>query len=156
MATDLPSDLSVARALLAETRSAALATLDSAGAPFASYVQVAPGPDNSPVLLLSRLALHTRNLMRDPRASLLLVRQPPLAVRAAAAERLTLSGRVVGDDNPDARRMFLARHPEASGYADFGDFGFYRLEIEAGHLVAGFGRIATLSPAELNGRAPES
>lgn len=147
MAGEEPADVELARALMASTRSAALASLDRGGAPFASFVLVAPGPDNAPFLLLSRLALHTRNLQRDPRASLLMVGTSPEA--SAATLRLTLTGRVVGDDNPEGRRLFLAAHPEAARYADFTDFGFNRFDVEAGHLVAGFGRIRSLDRFEL-------
>lgn len=146
------SEIALALTLLREARTGSLATLDSKGAPFASYVTLAPGVDNSPVLLLSRLAAHTRNLQRDPRASLLLVCDPSRDSESMAAQRLTLTGRVAGDDNPAARRLFLANHPDASRYADFGDFGIYRFAVEAGHLVAGFGRIASLAAADLIGQ----
>ena len=149
MAADSPSATAVARSLLLETRSAALATLDSSGAPFASYVHVAPALDGSPLMLLSRLAAHTRNLQREPRGSLLLVREPPHNRESAAAQRLTLTGRALGDDNPEARRLFLIGHPGAALYAGFADFGIYRFEVEAGHLVAGFGQIASLTRAAL-------
>jgi hypothetical protein len=66
-----------------------------------------------------------------------------------AASRLTLTGRLLRDDDPEAKRIFLKRQPDAARYADFADFSFYRFHIEAGHLVAGFGRIVGLSPAEL-------
>jgi putative heme iron utilization protein len=148
-----PAEVSLARALISSTRSAALATLDQGGAPFASFVLVAPGPDNAPFLLLSRLALHTRNLQRDPRASLLMVGTHPDEASAATI-RLTLTGRVVGDDNPEGRRLFLAGHPEAARYADFSDFGFYRFDVEAGHLVAGFGRITSLDRCDLGQSHP--
>jgi heme iron utilization protein len=130
-------------------RSAALATLDGNGAPFASYVTVAPAADGSPLLLLSRLALHTKNLQRDARASLLFVREPGPGEEAMAALRLTLSGAVLGDEDPDSARRFLARNPDAERYSGFADFSLYRLHVSAGHLVAGFGRIVSLPAAEL-------
>ena len=148
-----PAEVGLARALITSTRSAALATLDRGGGPFASFVLVAPGPDNVPFLLLSRLALHTRNLQSDPRASLLMVGTSPDEASAATL-RLTLTGRVVGDDNPEGSRLFLAAHPEAARYADFTDFGFYRFDVEAGHLVAGFGRITSLDRSELGQTHP--
>ena len=153
MLGEQPSEVGLARALIASTRSAALATLDGSGAPFASFGVVAPGPDNAPFLLLSRLALHTRNLQSDPRASLLMV-ATGADEASAATVRLTITGRAVGDDNPEGRRLFLACHPEAAGYAEFKDFGFYRFDVEAGHLVAGFGRIRTLDRFELGQGLP--
>ena len=130
-------------------RAAALATLDENGAPFASYVTVAPAADGSPLLLLSRLAVHTKNLQRDARASLLFVREPGPGEEAMTALRLTLSGAVLGDDDTESTRRFLAGNPDAERYSGFADFSLYRFHVSAGHLVAGFGRIVSLSPAEL-------
>ena len=62
MAADTVSEAAVARALLSRGGSAALATLEDTGGPFASYVITAPAADGSPLLLLSRLAVHTRNI----------------------------------------------------------------------------------------------
>jgi putative heme iron utilization protein len=138
----------LARTLLRTIRSGALATMDPAsGAPFASLVSVATDVDGSPLLLVSRLAAHTTHLDHDPRASLLLAasgKGDPLA-----HPRLTLTGRVAVTEDSRARRRFLARHPKAALYADFPDFSFRRLAIEAAHLNGGFARAARLSPAEI-------
>lgn len=150
LSTDRDAEAAVARALIAAGGTASLATLDAEGAPFASYVIIAPDPGGAPVTLLSRLAIHTRNLERDQRASLLFVREPEPGGERMTAERVTLTGRFMKTDDPEARRLFLERHPDAARYADFADFSFYRFEIAAGHLVAGFGRIVDFTPAELS------
>jgi putative heme iron utilization protein len=134
--------------LLREIGTGALGSLNEDGSPYASLVTVASHADGAPVLLLSKLAKHTRNIARDPRVSLL------LAAKAGDSDPLTgarvsISGRIAKTSDPAARRRFLARHPEAALYADFPDFGFYRIEIESAHLVAGFGRIVELSAAEI-------
>jgi putative heme iron utilization protein len=139
----------IARELLSAGGPASLATLDERGAPFASYVVTAPGPELAPLLLLSRLAVHSRNLDGDARASLLFVREPPTGSESLAAVRLTLTGRAVKNADPELLRRYIARHPDAERYAGFGDFSVYRFEMEAGHLVAGFGRIVGISPAEV-------
>jgi len=145
--------VATARRLLRTARDAALATLATeGGAPFASLVSVATLPAGDPVLLLSTLALHTRNLERDPRASLLLA--DPRSGDPLEGARVTVSGRLerIAADDPGletARRRFLARHPKAAGYAGFADFSFWRMAVEGAHLVAGFGRIVALAPAEL-------
>ncbi len=142
----------VARTLLRESTTGALATLDSDGTPYASLVQVGTLPDGAPTLLLSGLARHTRNLKADSRASLLLDERgrpgaaPGEELRRA---RLTLTGHVVPTPDEAARRRFLRRHPDAALFAGFRDFGFYRLEPAQGHLVAGFGRIVDLPAAEI-------
>ena len=118
----------------------------AAGEPYASLVLAACMPDLSPVLLISALADHTKNLLADPRASLLFDGTVGLA-EPLTGPRAGLQGRFVRDDSDAARRRYLARHPSAAMYAGFKDFGFWRMEIRAAHLVAGFGRIHWLDAA---------
>jgi putative heme iron utilization protein len=135
-----------AKDLLRSVRAGALATLSlPEGAPFASLVNVATAPDGSPILLLSRLAAHTRHLEADPRMSLLLARGgsgDPLA-----HPRLTLTGaarRVVEPSMREwVRTRFLAKHPKSALYADFPDFSFWLVEIARAHLNGGFARAAS-------------
>jgi putative heme iron utilization protein len=141
--------MAAARRVLRLAATGALATSDAAGAPFASLVTTATTAPGEPILLLSRLAVHTRNLDRDRRASLLLVAPGGEGGDPLAGARLSISGEVVGDDDPAIRRRFLARHEEAAAYADFADFAFYRLAVRQAHLVAGFGRIVTVEAAKL-------
>jgi len=146
--------LETARGVLEQASFAALATLAPGGGPFASLVALAPSEDGGgPVLLLSRLAVHTRNLAGDPRASLLILGAPGASGEdLLAGPRLTLTGTVVSvGRDVVTRARFLARHHEAAGYVDFADFGFYRLRPTAVHLVAGFGRIGDIPPAALLG-----
>jgi len=150
MDSDAPFSASrTARQVLRLAATGSLATLTEAGAPFASLVTVATTAEGEPILLLSTLAVHTRNLQRDPRASLLLVGPGGETGDPLAGARLTLAGSVAPDREGATRRRFLARHPEASGYADFADFAFHRLTIAGAHLVAGFGRIVDLSRDDL-------
>lgn len=153
-ATPAHAPVAVARQLIRTARSATLATLDAGtGGPFASLVTVATDPAGRPILLLSTLALHTRNLKVDGRVSLLVDdRSSDRHDDALAGGRLTLTGRITAlphDEDQEARRRFLTRHPEAEGYAAFTDFGFYVIEPEIGHLVAGFGRINAISADDL-------
>ena len=134
-----------ARRLLRESRAAALATLDE-GAPYASLVAFTTETDGAPLILISGLARHTRNLGRDPRASLLIDRRA--ADDPTAGPRVSLIGRMEITHAPAARRRFRARHPGAF-YADFADFAFWCMRLDAAHLVAGFGRIVELAPDDL-------
>ncbi len=59
-----------ARRLIRGAISATLAT-QSGGQPFASLVTPAPAPDLSPLLWLSALSEHTRQLRAEPRCALL-------------------------------------------------------------------------------------
>ena len=139
--------------LLAETSEAALAThlaREPGGLPYVSLVLLGRDAEPGPLLLLSDLADHTRNLAEDPAAALLLHGKG--AGDPLAQARVTLLGR--GTRLPAARRAenkeaYLRRHPSAALYADFGDFAFYRFEIEKAHLVAGFGSIHWLESGDL-------
>src|SRR6201994_4659743 len=63
----------LARSLLRRSRQGALATLMAgSGDPYCSLVNIASHPDGSPILLISRLALHTKNILADSRVSLML------------------------------------------------------------------------------------
>jgi heme iron utilization protein len=134
------SPVATVRRVMRQARTAALSTLmRRTGHPFGSLVTVACEADGTPIILLSGLAAHSRNLADDPRASLLFEDRIPGDPQTAA--RATILGRVerITDDGT-ARRRYLARNPDAALYADFGDFAFHRLVMEDGHLVAGFGR----------------
>jgi len=134
--------------LLRETGTGALGTLLPDGAPYVSLATVATMPDGAPVLLLSKLARHTGNIARDTRVSLLLAAEYRAGDPLAGA-RVSIAGRIARTGDAAAKRRFLARHPSARGYAEFPDFGFFRIEIEGAHLVSGFGRIVDLAAAEL-------
>lgn len=129
-----------ARTLISEARIGSLATLDRSGAPYVSLVTVATMPDRAPVLLLSKLARHTQNIAADARVSLLVAENGDGDPMEGA--RLSITGSIAVTEEAAAKRRFLLRHPPAEGYAGFRDFAFYRIEPSAGHIVAGFGRIA--------------
>lgn len=137
-----------AKKLLREARSGALATLMAgSGDPYCSLVNVATAADGSPLLLISRLAVHTRNVLADPRVSLMLdERRDGDPLQGA---RVMLIGTAAATDEAAARRRYLDRQPEAAMFADFADFAFYRVTPKTAHLVAGFGRIVDLAPADI-------
>ena len=134
-----------ARGLIRRALKAALATLGSAqepaveGWPANALVTVAASCDGSPILLLSTLAHHTGNILADSRASLLIEATDGFA-NPQAGPRVTVTGRIVRTDDAGLQRRFLARHPAAKMYAGFGDFAFYRMEVERLHYIGGFAR----------------
>ncbi len=137
-----------ARQLMRRALKASLATLEtSTGHPYASLVTIATDVDGTPLLLISTLALHTKNLAADPRASLL-IDGTDAAGDPLAGGRVTVMGRARKTDRPIVRERFLARQPHAAGYADFPDFAFYELVPERAHFIGGFGRIVDLKPAD--------
>ena len=143
----------LARGLVATARHGALAVIDrETGFPGASRVALATDMDGTPIILVSSLSGHTRPMLDEPRTSLMVGevgKGDPLAhpritlfTRARRIERDTEEGRRV-------RRRYLARQPKASLYADFGDFAFFRLEIERASLNGGFGKAYELTAADL-------
>ena len=137
-----------AKTLLREGRSGALATLMVAsGDPYCSLVNVASDFDGAPILLISGLALHTKNILADPRISLMLDERKEGDPLQGA--RVMLMGRAEQADDANVRRRYLARQPDASMFADFSDFAFYRIVLSGAHLVAGFGRIVDLKPRDI-------
>jgi heme iron utilization protein len=140
----------VARSLLRRSRQGALATLMAgSGDPYCSLVNAASHPDGSPILLISRLALHTQNILADSRVSLMLderVEGDPLE-----GSRIMLAGRAEPAGAADLeimRRRYLNAHPTAEVFVNFKDFAFFRIRPTAAHLVAGFGRIVDLRPEQ--------
>jgi putative heme iron utilization protein len=140
-------DAVFARSLLRRSAQAALATsLD--GAPYASLALVAVDLDGGPLLLLSDLAQHSRNIAADPRLALLFDGSTD-QVEPLAGPRLTVLGTAAPSRDRRLLARFTARHPNSRRYADFNDFHLYRVHIERGHLVAGFGRITWIAGAAL-------
>jgi putative heme iron utilization protein len=137
-----------AKKLLREARSGALATLMTGfGDPYCSLVNVATEADGSPLLLISRLAVHTKNILADARVSLMLDERKEGDPLEGA--RVMLMGTAALTDNPAARRRYLARQPEAEMFVGFKDFAFYRIDLKGAHLVAGFGRIVDLTATDV-------
>jgi putative heme iron utilization protein len=141
----------VTRALLRRSREGALASLmPETGAPYCSLVNVATQHDGMPLLLISRLAVHTRNVLADSRVSLLLSERGPGDPLEGA--RIMVAGvaeRVDAGDIATVRRRYLAAHPAAEAFVDFDDFSFFRIRPSGVHLVAGFGRIVDLAAPDI-------
>mgnify|MGYP000651514732 CR=1 FL=1 len=139
-----------AKSLLRRSRQGALATLmPGSGDPYCSLVNVAATPDAVPILLISSLAVHTKNILADSRVSLMLDER--VAGDPLEGSRIMLAGRaeeLAGDAAAAARRRYLAAHPAAEAFVDFRDFAFFRIVPSGLHLVAGFGRIIDLKPAQ--------
>ncbi len=137
----------IVRSLLRRSRQGALATLMADGGdPYCSLVATATDTDGSPLLLISRLAVHTKNILADPRVSLMLDERAPGDPLEGA--RIMVAGEARQSDDAAVRRRYLAAQPGAEGFADFPDFAFFRIEVKAAHLVAGFGRIVDLKPEQ--------
>jgi hypothetical protein len=130
-----------ARSLVRGADRAALATAMTDNAqPYPSLVMIATAPDASPLLMISELADHTKNLAANNSAGLLIDGTQGLENPLTGA-RVSLLGTFAKCTEEDLKRRFLAHHPDAEIYAGFADFALYRLTVERAHLVAGFGDI---------------
>jgi putative heme iron utilization protein len=131
------------RSMIASARHGMLASLMAGkGAPYASLVGVA-SLDGEPLLFLSQLAWHTKNILADPQACLLICAAPQTQ-DPLASPRVSLMGKMRAIDDPRARETYLSQHPNARSYADFADFRYFTLNVKTVHYVAGFGQIITI------------
>lgn len=140
----------LAKSLLRRSRQGALATLMTGGGdPYCSLVAVASHPDGSPILLISQLAVHTKNILADGRVSLMLdERAPGDPLEGARIMLVGKAEKATEDELELVRRRYLSAHPSAEDFVFFTDFSFFRIRPAWTHLVAGFGRILDLKPAE--------
>jgi heme iron utilization protein len=137
------------RHILRRARLATLSTLSADdGGPYASLANMATDVAGRPLLFISRLALHTQNLLADGRASVM-ASELPASGDALTGQRMTVMGRFEQVSDAALKRRYLARHPAASFYAEFPDFSLWRMAPERVHGVAGFGRIETLPATEV-------
>jgi len=138
--TAIPADNNLAaRQLVRSRRKAALATLDKDGAPYVSLVTYGVDHDLAPLLIVSAMSAHTRNMERDPRVSFLFDGSEGFA-NPQEGPRFSLSGKAIKGEDSRLRTRFLALQPAAKMYAGFGDFSLWRVEPERGQLIGGFGR----------------
>jgi putative heme iron utilization protein len=141
------------RGLVRQARHGLLSThgLEPAGFPYGSLVPLATLAEGEPLMLLSHLAQHTRNLAADPRASLLVLE--PTDGDPQQAPRATLLGtarRLQGAEEAQARARYLSVHPDAGRYLDL-DFQLWALRPEEARYVGGFGAAAWVSGSEIVG-----
>jgi len=148
-AANPPADMPAprVRAVMRATDRAALAT-SQGGWPFASLVLVALDHDATPLLLISDLSEHAKNIKADARVSLLFDGTHGLD-DPLTGPRVTLLGEATPVDDLRLKARFLARHPAAKLYAGFADFHLYRVTVARAHLVAGFGKIHWVAAREL-------
>jgi putative heme iron utilization protein len=139
-----------ARTLVAGATAGTLATLSEDGTPWASLVAYGALDDGSPVLFVSRLAEHARNLDREPRASLVVAAQPT-GEDVLAAGRVTVAGTAFRPADELARiaqDRYVAAVPSAKAYASFRDFSLWVLRPERVRWVGGYGRMASATGAD--------
>ena len=147
-----PSHAERCRTLVAGSSRGALSTIaaDPAGYPYGSVASYGLDERGTPLFFVSLMAEHTQNAIRDPRASLLVTEPVPEGSDPLASGRVTLMGTLVAvadDDRQTVRDRYLAANPTSAYYIDFGDFTFYRLDVESIRYVGGYGRMSWVDAA---------
>lgn len=140
-----------ARKFLRSTRSGILSTHSTRyeGYPFGSVAPFVLDHNCQPIILISNIAEHTKNIAANPKVSLLVFAG---AEDLQANARLTLLGEAVKiykDDDADLRARYLRYLPQAASYFDMHDFSFYRIHIHQARYIGGFGKMSWLSEVDL-------
>jgi putative heme iron utilization protein len=125
-----------------------------AGFPFGSMMPYAADERGRPVFFISSMAMHTQNLLQDPRASLLIT-QPDVSGDPLGAVRVTLIGTVGEVTAAEVREIYLSRYENAKLWQDFTDFAYYRLEITGAYFVGGFGVLGWIAAADYESACPD-
>ena len=147
--TSQESPESRSRALIRACDRAVLSTaMPDEGWPYGSLVMTSCDHAARPLLLISDLAEHTKNLGFDARASLLFDGTVGMASPLSGA-RVTVMGRLTPTEDAALIGRYVARHPEAEMYLGFTDFGLFEMTVERAHTVAGFGLIDWIDAQDL-------
>lgn len=154
-----PSHAERARTIAHAAPSATLCSLlhpqsDAPGHPYGSIVNAAL--DGAvPVILISALAEHTRNLRADRRCSLLFTEDGAGNPLALGRVTLLAEARELGRDAGDAAESYFAAHPLTRYYLEFGDFSFWRLEVRSLRYIGGFGRMSWVDAGDWAAAEPD-
>jgi len=146
-----------ARTLMAMGGHSSLATISKKqhGFPFASVMPYAIDDTGSPLFLISQMAMHTKNITADPRATLLVAEHSSSPLGAA---RISLIGEVTPLDDAAkqaAMPAYLARHADAKQWASFGDFGLFRMNVVDVYFIGGFGVMGWITPEDYAAAKPD-
>lgn len=142
--------------MAASTNIATLASLTTSGDPWASYITYGL-LGGSPVLCVSRMAEHGRNLHHDPRASVSIV-APESSADPLAISRVTLAGIVEAPDEGEleaARAAHLTAVPAAKYYIDYSDFSLWILRVNRARWVGGYGRMDSAAAEDYAAASPD-
>ena len=140
------------RTLVYRTNIGTLSTMSEKhpGSPFGSLMPYGLDDKGRPLFLISTMAMHTHNLIKEPKASLF-VSQTDSGGDPLDASRVTLMGevtKVLEDETPAVRELYLSRYKNASYWVDYDDFSFYRMEITDVYFVGGFGAMGWVTAEE--------
>ncbi len=140
-----------ARRLLLGGYHGVLSTLsvEAPGYPFGSVVPYCLDRQGWPVILISRIAQHTKNILADPKVSLIVCEDSAHDIQATARLTCLANAEPIADGNGDTPTRYYRYFPQARGYHQTHDFEFYRLALVRARYIGGFGSIHWLAPEQL-------
>jgi len=141
----------IARQLLNRQSMGVLSThsVDVEGYPFGSITPYMLGYNGEPIMLISDIAQHTRNIKQNPKVSLVVFEQN--AIDPQASGRLTWIGDAEPLNPADTiiRRRYLRYFPSAASYFATHDFAFYTIHLRRARFIGGFGQIYWIETADM-------
>ena len=155
-----PSLAEKARTLTQQGGQSTLSTMSRKhpGYPFGSLMPYGLTDDGEPTFLISSMAMHTRNVLENPNATLLIT-QATDSPNPLGAGRISLMGTVEPVEGEDAIRAvatnYLTRNPAAQNWMHFGDFRFFRMTLVDIYFVGGFGVMGWIRPDEFQSASPD-
>ena len=127
------------------------------GYPFGSVMPYGLTESGKPLFLISSMAMHTRNLLDNPKATLLII-QDSEDGDSLGAGRVSVMGTVSQVEESEVEKLsanYLHRNPNAQSWIHFGDFGLFKMEILDVYFVGGFGVMGWVSAEEYFNANPD-
>ena len=124
-------------------------SVEAPGYPFGSVVPYCLDRRGWPVILISRIAQHTKNILADPKVSLLVHEDGVQDIQATARLTCLANAEPIADGDADTPARYYRYYPQAQGYRETHDFAFYRLALVRARYIGGFGSIYWLAHEQL-------
>lgn len=146
-----------ARTLMQTGGASSLSTLSKKqpGFPFGSVMPYACDEAGRPLFLISQMAMHTKNITADPKATLLVAEHSSSPLGAARISIIGQVARLRDDEKQAALPAYLAAHPDAQQWAAFGDFGLFRMDVVDVYFIGGFGVMGWITPEDYAAAKPD-
>lgn len=138
-----------ARTLLLQESFGILSTMsiDVPGYPFGSVTPYCTDRMCRPIIYISHIAQHTKNILADSRVSLTVVQRGESDdVQAQGRVTCIADARQIERGDDDVRERYFRYFPSSRQYENTHDFEFFRLELVRVRFIGGFGRIFWVEP----------
>jgi len=133
-------------------------SLDVPGYPFGSIVPYCVDEFCRPLIYISQIAQHTKNIVADPRVSLTVMERNVNSGDVQAHGRVTCiaNAKSIENHESEVRERYFRYFPSARQYDQTHDFAFFRLELVRVRFIGGFGQIYWVEPDEFVTQNPFS